>query len=46
MGESLIKELETQGVLMDEQKKMFVDKLQAEENALKEEIDKNIVSYY
>jgi len=44
IGETLIKELESQGVLMDEQKKAFLDKLQAEENALKEEIDKNMVN--
>jgi hypothetical protein len=44
IGETLIKELESQGALMDEQKKAFLDKLHAEENALKEEIDKNMVN--
>lgn len=42
----MIKDLETKGLRLHQEKQTFVDQLQQEANALREEIDKNEVNIY
>lgn len=43
MGDAMIKDLETKGLRLHQEKQTFVDQLQQEATALREEIDKNEV---
>ncbi len=42
--ESLLKEMENRGVLLNEERKAFEERLQAEEKARHEEMNRNLVS--
>ncbi len=46
LGESMIKELEGQGLRLHQEKQEYVEKLQSEANALREEMDKNEVEKF